>query len=199
MHRWTPRNAVQPPTTHVPGRARFGGANEDRNQPCCRRRLRRLRGGAPRPRPRSSRSGSGRARRRRDGMPAGGRGRRGSARQRAAARRGRGAPSGAGRSGHDAGLRGRPGRGADRERMLRGSSRKGSSPTHRATCSWCASPMEGALSRQPEREPHRLRLECSVCGYGAARAVPPERCPMCQREGTWKEARLVVRPHGRDG
>jgi hypothetical protein len=83
--------------------------------------------------------------------------------------------------------------------MLRGSFAETSSPTHRATCSWCARPMEGALSRQPEREPHRLRLECSVCGYGAARAVPPERCPMCQREGTWKEARLVVRPHGRDG
>jgi len=30
-----------------------------------------------------------------------------------------------------------------------------------------------------------LTLECTVCGYGAARPVPPERCPMCQGKGTW--------------
>jgi CheY-like chemotaxis protein len=38
-------------------------------------------------------------------------------------------------------------------------------------------------------EPSALRqkrtLECSGCGYGIARALPPERCPMCQREDTW--------------
>ena len=28
-------------------------------------------------------------------------------------------------------------------------------------------------------------LECCACGYGIARSVPPERCPMCQREDTW--------------
>jgi rubrerythrin len=31
----------------------------------------------------------------------------------------------------------------------------------------------------------RLGLTCSACGYGIARATPPERCPMCQREATW--------------
>lgn len=28
-------------------------------------------------------------------------------------------------------------------------------------------------------------LRCAVCGYGVARATPPERCPMCQRETGW--------------
>jgi CheY-like chemotaxis protein len=36
------------------------------------------------------------------------------------------------------------------------------------------------------RDPLQKRsLECSVCGYGIARAIPPERCPMCQGEDTW--------------
>jgi CheY-like chemotaxis protein len=30
-----------------------------------------------------------------------------------------------------------------------------------------------------------LSLHCSVCGYGAVRPAPPDRCPMCQGEGTW--------------
>jgi CheY-like chemotaxis protein len=30
-----------------------------------------------------------------------------------------------------------------------------------------------------------IALVCSACGYGIARPTPPERCPMCQREGTW--------------
>jgi CheY-like chemotaxis protein len=47
-------------------------------------------------------------------------------------------------------------------------------------------------------EPPRARLqrhafECSVCRYGAVRPAPPERCPMCQREGTWTES-LVSPP-----
>jgi len=29
------------------------------------------------------------------------------------------------------------------------------------------------------------RLECSACGYGIARATPPERCPMCQSVDAW--------------
>jgi len=28
-------------------------------------------------------------------------------------------------------------------------------------------------------------LRCSVCGYGIARATPPDRCPMCQGKGNW--------------
>lgn len=36
------------------------------------------------------------------------------------------------------------------------------------------------------RAPRQKRgLECSACGYGIARSVPPDRCPMCQRERTW--------------
>lgn len=44
------------------------------------------------------------------------------------------------------------------------------------------------LHAQSFVEPHALQqrnLECSACGYGIARAVPPERCPMCQREDPW--------------
>jgi rubrerythrin len=40
-------------------------------------------------------------------------------------------------------------------------------------------------TEESEHEPQNLSLECSVCGYGAARPAPPERCPMCQGEGTW--------------
>jgi tellurite resistance protein TerC len=32
---------------------------------------------------------------------------------------------------------------------------------------------------------HKPSFECSACGYGVARSIPPERCPMCQQEGTW--------------
>jgi CheY-like chemotaxis protein len=45
------------------------------------------------------------------------------------------------------------------------------------------------------RSPQMLSLACSVCGYGAARPAPPERCPMCQGEGTWIHA--PWRPFGR--
>ena len=33
-----------------------------------------------------------------------------------------------------------------------------------------------------------IHFECSVCGYGARRSTPPERCPMCQGEATWIRA-----------
>lgn len=36
--------------------------------------------------------------------------------------------------------------------------------------------------------PQKLNLECAVCGYGAACLAPPERCPMCQSEGSWLHA-----------
>lgn len=32
-------------------------------------------------------------------------------------------------------------------------------------------------------------LVCSVCGYGIVRAMPPDRCPMCQTERTWRSVR----------
>lgn len=40
---------------------------------------------------------------------------------------------------------------------------------------------------QPWLRPKPART-CSVCGYGVARSVPPERCPMCQRPATWLHA-----------
>jgi hypothetical protein len=42
----------------------------------------------------------------------------------------------------------------------------------------------------------KLSLECSECGYGAVCAVPPERCPMCQGEGTWIDSRRPFRAPG---
>ena len=32
-------------------------------------------------------------------------------------------------------------------------------------------------------------LVCSLCGYGVARAEPPDRCPMCQERDAWVQAR----------
>src|SRR5262249_53982438 len=32
------------------------------------------------------------------------------------------------------------------------------------------------------------RLECAVCGYGIARALPPEWCPMCHSVDAWTHA-----------
>ena len=31
----------------------------------------------------------------------------------------------------------------------------------------------------------KLNLVCSACGYGIARAEPPERCPMCHAVDSW--------------
>jgi rubrerythrin len=30
-----------------------------------------------------------------------------------------------------------------------------------------------------------LDLVCAGCGYGVARAVPPDHCPMCRAAGEW--------------
>jgi rubrerythrin len=40
-------------------------------------------------------------------------------------------------------------------------------------------------SRQPDPKTQKHSLECTVCGYGVARRVPPERCPMCQSRAAW--------------
>jgi predicted Zn-ribbon and HTH transcriptional regulator len=39
--------------------------------------------------------------------------------------------------------------------------------------------------------PRRVRrdLECVVCGYRIVRATPPWRCPMCQSDGPWLDAK----------
>jgi len=44
---------------------------------------------------------------------------------------------------------------------------------------------------EPRRLQRRRSLVCSACGYGIARSSPPDRCPMCQTEGTW-----IPRPGG---
>lgn len=38
---------------------------------------------------------------------------------------------------------------------------------------------------EPRATQQKRSLVCSACGYGIARSAPPDRCPMCQREGTW--------------
>jgi rubrerythrin len=43
-------------------------------------------------------------------------------------------------------------------------------------------------SRRSETATQKHNLECATCGYGIARPVPPERCPMCQADGTWVHA-----------
>jgi rubrerythrin len=42
--------------------------------------------------------------------------------------------------------------------------------------------------RAAERVPptaQKHSLVCSACGYGVARATPPDHCPMCRREVEW--------------
>jgi CheY-like chemotaxis protein len=76
--------------------------------------------------------------------------------------------------------------------------------THRERARRCRLPLFDKLERErvfgwlelqarslaePFAEPFALQrqrtLACSACGYGIARALPPGRCPMCQREDTW--------------
>jgi len=38
---------------------------------------------------------------------------------------------------------------------------------------------------EPRAPQQRRSFECVACGYGIARSVPPERCPMCQGKDTW--------------
>jgi CheY-like chemotaxis protein len=40
----------------------------------------------------------------------------------------------------------------------------------------------GARRRARWRE---LSFACATCGYGIARSIPPDRCPMCQSEVAW--------------
>ena len=37
--------------------------------------------------------------------------------------------------------------------------------------------------------PRRRSLVCVACGYGIVRTTAPDRCPMCQAEDAWVEAR----------
>ena len=43
-----------------------------------------------------------------------------------------------------------------------------------------------------EAEPEAVQkrsLVCDACGYGILRPTPPDRCPMCQAENAWVDAR----------
>jgi rubrerythrin len=45
--------------------------------------------------------------------------------------------------------------------------------------------------RESEQQVGQKRsLVCGGCGYGILRATPPDRCPMCQTENAWVDARL---------
>jgi CheY-like chemotaxis protein len=46
-----------------------------------------------------------------------------------------------------------------------------------AQVAWCAG-----------TPPRKRSFVCGACGYGALRATPPGRCPMCHAEGAWIEA-----------
>jgi CheY-like chemotaxis protein len=39
-----------------------------------------------------------------------------------------------------------------------------------------------------DTSPRKRSFVCGACGYGALRATPPGRCPMCHAEGAWIEA-----------
>jgi CheY-like chemotaxis protein len=46
----------------------------------------------------------------------------------------------------------------------------------------------GDRRRHPEPRP-AAALRCTVCGYGAVRSTPPDRCPLCQSAGRWARER----------
>jgi hypothetical protein len=53
-------------------------------------------------------------------------------------------------------------------------------------------PREGALMEDRDSElqvAQKRSLVCGGCGYGILRAAPPDRCPMCQAEDAWVDAR----------
>ena len=53
----------------------------------------------------------------------------------------------------------------------------------RRTLGWLR--VEAAACARSLRSLRTLSQACSGCGYGIAQAIPPERCPMCQRESPW--------------
>jgi CheY-like chemotaxis protein len=53
----------------------------------------------------------------------------------------------------------------------------------RRTLGWLH--VEAAECARSLRVLRTLSQACSGCGYGIAQAIPPERCPMCQRESPW--------------
>ena len=53
----------------------------------------------------------------------------------------------------------------------------------RGTLGWLR--VEADACARSLRALRTLSQACSGCGYGIAQAIPPERCPMCQRESPW--------------
>jgi CheY-like chemotaxis protein len=59
-------------------------------------------------------------------------------------------------------------------------------PASERTLRWLQRQARTSIPR--ERHAAVLRrptMECSVCGYGITRSMPPERCPMCHSEDAW--------------
>jgi CheY-like chemotaxis protein len=55
---------------------------------------------------------------------------------------------------------------------------------------WLQAQVEWYIERPLELRVERRRaLACALCGYGVFRSTPPKRCPMCQAEDAWVEAR----------
>ena len=48
------------------------------------------------------------------------------------------------------------------------------------------------------RQPTKLELVCSVCGYGAIRQTAPTCCPMCHAPAAWIEGRRRKAPARRE-
>lgn len=58
------------------------------------------------------------------------------------------------------------------------------------TIAWLQAQAEWFSRAEPEPTALPKRsLVCASCGYGILRPRPPERCPMCQAEDAWVDAR----------
>jgi CheY-like chemotaxis protein len=57
------------------------------------------------------------------------------------------------------------------------------------TLAWLQTQVQGfAETRSELRVLKKDTFACYACGYGVVRAVPPERCPMCQSQNAWIQA-----------
>ena len=54
------------------------------------------------------------------------------------------------------------------------------------TLAWLRAQVEWWSETRLEPDvPRKRGFVCSACGYGALRAIAPQRCPMCQAENAW--------------
>jgi CheY-like chemotaxis protein len=56
------------------------------------------------------------------------------------------------------------------------------------TLAWLQAQVERCIQMPSDNAPRKRTLVCGACGYGAWRATPPDRCPMCQAENAWIRA-----------